>query len=40
MAEQTAQYFPVGGNQPAEETLHGDELLVEEVSIDGMCGVY
>ena len=23
-----------------EETLSGDELLVEEVSIDGMCGVY
>jgi mycofactocin precursor len=24
----------------AEEELAGDELLVEEVSIDGMCGVY
>ena len=24
----------------AEETLSDDELLVEEVSIDGMCGVY
>jgi len=23
-----------------EETLADDELLVEEVSIDGMCGVY
>jgi mycofactocin precursor len=22
------------------ETLSSDELLVEEVSIDGMCGVY
>jgi mycofactocin precursor len=22
------------------ETLTSDELLVEEVSIDGMCGVY
>ncbi|HEX6451591.1 MAG TPA: mycofactocin precursor MftA [Trebonia sp.] len=22
------------------EELTGDELLVEEVSIDGMCGVY
>jgi mycofactocin precursor len=31
MEEQTAQ---------AEETLSSDELLVEEVSIDGMCGVY
>ena len=28
--------------QPVEETeaLSSDELLVEEVSIDGMCGVY
>ena len=24
----------------AEETLVEDELLVEEISIDGMCGVY
>ena len=24
----------------ADETLIADELLVEEVSIDGMCGVY
>ena len=31
MDDQTAQ---------AEETLSDDELLVEEVSIDGMCGVY
>jgi len=23
-----------------EETLEVDDLLVEEVSIDGMCGVY
>jgi mycofactocin precursor len=27
-------------NRPAEEALVADELLVEEVSIDGMCGVY
>ncbi len=26
--------------EQAEETLSSDELLVEEVSIDGMCGVY
>jgi mycofactocin precursor len=26
--------------QPGEESLATDELLVEEVSIDGMCGVY
>ncbi|MFV0315996.1 MAG: mycofactocin precursor MftA [Microthrixaceae bacterium] len=25
---------------PADEELLEDELLVEEVSIDGMCGVY
>jgi mycofactocin precursor len=25
---------------PAEEDLVMDDLLVEEVSIDGMCGVY
>lgn len=33
MAEQTV---PAAEN----EELTGDELLVEEVSIDGMCGVY
>jgi mycofactocin precursor len=26
--------------QPSEEDLVLDELLVEEVSVDGMCGVY
>ena len=26
--------------QPAEPPLVEDELLVEDVSIDGMCGVY
>jgi mycofactocin precursor len=26
--------------QPADQALIADELLVEEVSIDGMCGVY
>ncbi len=26
--------------QPAEPELAGPDLLVEEVSIDGMCGVY
>jgi mycofactocin precursor len=25
---------------PETETLVADELLVEDVSIDGMCGVY
>jgi len=26
--------------QAADQALIADELLVEEVSIDGMCGVY
>ena len=26
--------------EPETEVLTSDELLVEEVSIDGMCGVY
>jgi mycofactocin precursor len=26
--------------EPEAEVLTSDELLVEEVSIDGMCGVY
>jgi mycofactocin precursor len=28
------------GDRPGDEALVADELLVEEVSIDGMCGVY
>ena len=28
------------GGQPAEKPELLDELLIEEVSIDGMCGVY
>jgi mycofactocin precursor len=31
---------PVRTEQAATEELTSDELLVEEVSIDGMCGVY
>jgi mycofactocin precursor len=26
--------------EPVKDTLVEDELLVEEISIDGMCGVY
>jgi len=26
--------------EPAAEELLSDDLLVEEISIDGMCGVY
>jgi mycofactocin precursor len=29
-----------GMDHPGDEALIADELLVEEVSIDGMCGVY
>ena len=42
MAEQAAQVAgpsEVSGATETEE-LTSDELLVEEVSIDGMCGVY
>jgi mycofactocin precursor len=38
--EQQAIDQPVTREDPAEEVLTDDELLVEEVSIDGMCGVY
>jgi mycofactocin precursor len=34
MAEHEAEHTP------ETEVLTSDELLVEEVSIDGMCGVY
>jgi mycofactocin precursor len=42
MAKQAAQAAPAVSAAPAPETeeLTSDELLVEEVSIDGMCGVY
>jgi len=30
----------VTAQEPETEALASDELLVEEVSIDGMCGVY
>jgi mycofactocin precursor len=31
---------PVPADQDEAEPLATEELLVEEVSIDGMCGVY
>jgi mycofactocin precursor len=47
MADQAAPVAQVAAAQaaqaaPAAETeeLASDELLVEEISIDGMCGVY
>ncbi len=38
--EQVAGPAEERGNHAAGEALIADELLVEEVSIDGMCGVY
>lgn len=34
------QTAPVAADPAVEDLLVEDELLVEEVSIDGMCGVY
>lgn len=31
---------PTEDAEPVEDALVEDELLVEEISIDGMCGVY
>ncbi len=47
MSEQTASATtpaehaaPQPASPAADESLVAEELLVEEVSIDGMCGVY
>ena len=48
MSEQTASVTtpaehstaPQPASPAADESLVAEELLVEEVSIDGMCGVY
>jgi mycofactocin precursor len=37
-AEVSTTVFSAAGHEA--EILASDELLVEEVSIDGMCGVY
>jgi mycofactocin precursor len=39
MGEQIA-VAPTAADHDEAEPLATDELLVEEVSIDGMCGVY
>jgi mycofactocin precursor len=39
MAEQSVQIEIVEGAETEAELVE-DDLLVEEVSIDGMCGVY
>jgi mycofactocin precursor len=35
-----AREVTMNEQEPETEVLSDDELLVEEVSIDGMCGVY
>ena len=40
MDETTTTTAPVSGEISAEPELVESELLVEEISIDGMCGVY
>ena len=46
MSEQTASattrrsHAARAASPAADESLVAEELLVEEVSIDGMCGVY
>ena len=40
MADQPAQQAVEETAVQETEALSSDELLVEEVSIDGMCGVY
>ena len=35
-----AREVPMAEQEPETEVLTTDELLVEEISIDGMCGVY
>ena len=40
MDEHVAVLSATAAEQAEAEPLAADELLVEEVSIDGMCGVY
>jgi mycofactocin precursor len=40
MAEVSGPVFTSTAHEAETEVLTTDELLVEEVSIDGMCGVY
>jgi mycofactocin precursor len=39
-AERTERPAPEPASPAGDESLVAEELLVEEVSIDGMCGVY
>ena len=38
--EQPVNDSVVDGSEHAADTLLVEDLLVEEISIDGMCGVY
>jgi mycofactocin precursor len=40
VAEPAAPPTPTTPTTPEPDSLVTDELLVEEISIDGMCGVY
>jgi mycofactocin precursor len=40
MEQDTATLEPTTEATESDEALVEDELLVEEISIDGMCGVY
>jgi mycofactocin precursor len=40
LAEVPMAEVPTTGHEAETDALASDELLVEEVSIDGMCGVY
>jgi mycofactocin precursor len=39
-AAQPAAAEVTAADAPQDATLVADDLLVEEISIDGMCGVY
>jgi mycofactocin precursor len=40
MTHTLAQPIPTAETDAEETPLVGDDLLIEEISIDGMCGVY
>jgi mycofactocin precursor len=40
MPEETITAPTATNDEPATEQLVAEDLLVEDVSIDGMCGVY
>jgi mycofactocin precursor len=36
----TPETTSAAASAPTGDTVHVEEILVEEISIDGMCGVY